>query len=153
MSYTWVNWMVVSIAVLVTVFGPKRLPAHENFFLWAITAAFAEAFDYLVAGTFNQYDYGPTPEIDISDVAQVVLVNPCLGLMLLNFWPERKAFPLKLLYWGIWIGGLILMELLWLRVGLIRYNDWSIWKSMMCYPLLFVVLRLSQLAYRRSLPK
>ncbi|KEO85156.1 CBO0543 family protein [Tumebacillus flagellatus] len=153
MTYSWVVWMVAGIGILYVVFAPKRLPAHECCFLVTFTSSFALVFDLIVGSVYDLYDYGKGGNVELLDIVQVAAINPSLGLALLNFWPRRDSFWIKLLYWGLWTGGLLLLEELWLHLGLLTYRDWSIWKSMLCYPFLFGVLRLGQSIYRGFLPK
>jgi hypothetical protein len=143
----WLVWVAVAISILVICFVPKRLPRHENFLIITFTASFAMVFDLIVGNIIDLYDYGD-PRVEYSDLAQIMIVNPAIGLLLLNYWPENKGKLHLLLYLLVAVGILLLFEVIWLKLGIMIYKGWSLGKSAFSYPFLFLILRLGQRAYR-----
>ncbi|WP_146200938.1 CBO0543 family protein [Tumebacillus permanentifrigoris] len=147
MDYRWVSWVAVAISILVIVFAPKRVPGHENFFILSFTSSFAFMFDLVVGNILDLYDYG-THRVEVLDLAQISIVNPAIGILLLNYWPERKGWWRVIGYLMLVVALLLCFELLWLKLDLMRYKGWSLLKSAISYPFLLTTLRIAQLTYR-----
>ena len=144
-------WVTALVWGLIAWLIPKRLPAHENYVIWWFTSAFALIFDLLVGSTWDLYDYGKSPEVDVVDLVGVACTNPAIAIFMLNVWPKRRwagiAFAAGM------IALLLALELLWLKLGFMRYKGWSIWYSLFCYPFLFATLHLNVYLYRRLLKR
>jgi hypothetical protein len=137
--------------VLIAWWIPKRLPAHENYVIWWFTAAFALLFDLLVGATFDLYDYGASEKVGLVDLAAISTANPAIAIVLLNYWPKRRGA--QLCYALAAIAVLFANELVWLKLGYLKFKGWTLWYSLLSYPVLFSILHLNLYFYRRLLKR
>ena len=145
-------WVAAVIWVGMAWAVPKRLPAHELYAICTFSCSFAFIFDLIFgAGQLDLYDYGVSGKIDVPDLAQVAVINPALAVLILNFMPQRMGW--RLLYLGGWTVVLLLHELLWVKLGVMRYKGWSIWWSLASYPVIYLTLILNLKFYRHLVAK
>jgi hypothetical protein len=142
-------WVTNIVSLLLAWLVPKRLSAHENYVIWWFTSAFALTFDLLVGSTWDLYDYGESPDVDVVDLVGVAVTNPAIAIVLLNLWPRR--WWSQILYAIGSIAVLLALEWVWLERGYMKYKGWSMWYSLISYPFLFAILHLNVYVYRRLL--
>lgn len=140
-----VLWAILSILLV------KRLSPVEKYAVWFFTMSFALLFDVFIGGTLDLYDYGGEGLIQWQDLVNISLVNPSLALLYLNYLPLRLSK--KLLYTAAWIVFLLGYELLFLKLGIMKYKGWSIWYSLLIYPFLFRTIIWNLRWFRRLLQK
>lgn len=134
--------------VSIACFTRKRLPAHERYAMIFFTAAFAMVFDLMFGLMFDLYDYGRSGNLNWEDMLQIMVANPAITLVFLNFLPKHLLS--QLLYVAGWVALLTATELIWYQFGGITYKGWNIWYSMLAYPGLLGVL-IGNLYYYRHL--
>lgn len=119
--------------------------------IWWFTAAFALLFDLLVGATFDLYDYGVSEKVGLVDLAVIATANPAIAIVLLNYWPKRRGA--QLWYALAAIAVLLALELLWVKLGYLKYKGWNQWYSLLSYPFIFSILHLNLYFYRRLLKR
>ncbi|WP_248927660.1 CBO0543 family protein [Paenibacillus hamazuiensis] len=132
--------LVITIVVLMllTYKMPKKLPP---LCLYA-AALFAVCFDTLIdfslnlqLGLFGYFSKG----IDIPGYFVIYIIYPLVNITFINFFPFDKGVSKQTLYIIAWSLLALGYEWLSLQVGILYYNQWSIWYSAIAYPVCLLI--------------
>jgi hypothetical protein len=143
MLYTYlVVYSTVILFWLVILLSKKNLSKLEMY----TTSFFALTFE-LVANIYLdlKYDlYGYFNEgPDWETLPSLILIFPAVNIIFLNFYPFSKRRTYQILY--ILICSIIgtLFEWVYLQTKYFYHNQWTLWLSFLCYPIIFYILVLN----------
>lgn len=122
-----------------------------------VTSLFATVFgllvDIVLATKYELYLLDE-PGIQIPPLIGQIALYFSASIITLNFFPFKKSFKWKIANILCLTIFVMAFEFLSFRVGFIKYNEWNMWYSALCYPFLiyFLVLhyRFFQWLVKRS---
>ena len=122
----------------------KKLSKSQIVNIWMFTIAFQQTFDIFVEFKYHGYWYFEKG-IEWKGLLPHLFIVPPVNLMFLNWYPSKKKPIIRLIYFVIFVGFILLYE----AVTLIRepwgyFHDgwWKLWLSAIVDPILLLVLLL-----------
>lgn len=130
----------VFVLLLVSIFMPKTLTPAEYYFTTLFAFIFNVTTDLIVNLQWNLYTYFHIG-IDFGEYLIIYVIGPCTNIIFLNYYPQKRGFPLKAAYILGWSLFSIFYEVfIGLPSGMIVYYHWKWWYSALAYPPIFIAL-------------
>ncbi|OLS40699.1 hypothetical protein BTR25_07315 [Bacillus sp. MRMR6] len=142
------------VFVLVAYKIPKKMKLYEMYATSIFATLFGLLVDTVLAVKYKLYILDK-PGIQIPPLVGQVIFYFTTSIILLNLFPFNKPVKWKLVYILCFSFLTVAFEFISYKFGLIKYNEWKIWYSALCYPFLILFLLLNfrffQWLVRRSL--
>jgi hypothetical protein len=117
-------------------FIPKQVSLRESIVIFPTVGYFAWIAHTLVGLMADLLDFGPTKDIEFADWALITFVPSLMAILYLNLMKTDKA----LLYALVWTIVSLLIELLLVQVGFMKYKGWNIEYSALFYVIAYLLL-------------
>jgi len=127
------------IFVLVALIIPKKMKLFEIY----VTSLFATFFglfvDTILAVKYRLYVLDK-PGVQIPPLVGQVILYSTTSIIVLNLFPFGKPIKWKVVFILCFTLLTVLFEFISFKFGFIKYNEWKIWYSAICYPFLIYFL-------------
>lgn len=125
------------IFVLVALIIPKKMKLFEIY----VTSLFATFFglfvDTILAVKYRLYVLDK-PGVQIPPLVGQVILYSTTSIIVLNLFPFGKPIKWKVVFILCFTLLTVLFEFISFKFGFIKYNEWKIWYSAICYPFQFI---------------
>lgn len=118
---------------------PKKVRTYEIYVTSLFAVVLGLLVDTVLAVKYKLYVLDKAG-VQIPPLIGQVVLYYATSVILLNFYPFDKRLRWKLAYVLFFTLLTVLFELVSLKFGFIKYNEWKIWYSAFCYPLLIFIL-------------
>lgn len=144
--------IIVTIGSIISViFMPKRISLLEMYNTAFFATFLAAITDMYLDFKLNFYGFF-TKGVNWSYLPIFVIVYPAAGILFLNFYPYHKPLINKMIYILACALLTTTLEYLALHTEVFYHNQWKLWYSVICYPIIFKILLLN-LRFIRKLSK
>ena len=127
------------ILVLVAYIIPKKVKLYEIYVTSLFSTLFGLLVDTVIAVKYQLYVLDK-PGIQIPPLIGQVVLYAATNIILLNLYPFNKPIKWRLIFIFCFSLLTIVFELISYKFGFIKYNEWKIWYSALCYPFLIYFL-------------
>lgn len=127
------------IFALVAYIIPKKMKLYEIYATSLFATLFGLLVDTVLAVKYKFYVLDKTG-IQIPPLIGQVILYWSTSIILLNFFPFGKQIKWKVVYILCFTLLTVAFEFISFKFGLIKYNEWKIWYSALCYPFLIYFL-------------
>ncbi|MGI8351658.1 hypothetical protein [Niallia circulans] len=113
--------------------------------IWAFTVAFQAGFDIYISFKYHGYWYFDKDAIEWIGLLPHLALVPPVNIIFLNWYPFKKSFIKRLIYFACWTIGILIYEVITLLPepwGYFHYGWWNVWISVMVDPVLLYILLL-----------
>jgi len=118
---------------------PKRLSKQKLYSTFGVLSAISLFTDITIGVVFDLFDYGTSPNIELSTHVIDATLAPLFGVVFANFMPrEVKPF---ILYWIGWVLVSTIFEWIIVHVGFMTYKGWTLFYSFIVYMAIFWFIR------------
>lgn len=120
----------------------KRLNINQVLHIWTFTIAFQAVTETYTDFKYHGYWYF-TKEINWWVLPAFTMLIPPVNIIFLNWYPFRQGLSKQILYILCWVIAITLYELIALLPepwGYFRHAWWSIWYSLLVYPVLLIAV-------------
>jgi hypothetical protein len=142
--------LTILCSLIVIFFVPKRLSKLELYTSSLFAAFLGTIADVYLDVKFDWYGFF-NKGADWHYIPILLFVYPAANILLLNFYPEHKRFTYKVLYILGFSCITLIFEYISLHTEIFYYNEWKLWYSAICYPFLYLILRLHLLLIREGI--
>lgn len=118
---------------------PKKMKGYEIYVTSIFATLFGLLVDTILAVKFKLYVLDK-PGVQFPPLIGQVVLYFSTNIILLNFFPFSKPLKWKVVYVLGFTLLTLLFEYLSYKIGFIKYNEWKIWYSALCYPFLILFL-------------
>ncbi|ASK64080.1 hypothetical protein CFK37_18930 [Virgibacillus phasianinus] len=137
------TFMIVACLVLITIayFIPKKMKWYEIYTTAVFMTLFGLIVDTVLAVKYKFYVLDQEG-VQIPALIGQILLYSSSTIIILNAFPYHKSKKSKLIYVICFSILSIIFEFIAVQFGFIKYNEWRIWYSALCYPFIisFVIL-------------
>ncbi|CAM3862275.1 CBO0543 family protein [Mesobacillus thioparans] len=127
------------ILALVAYMIPKKMKKYEIYATSIFAALFGLLVDTVLAIKYKFYVLDQ-PGVQIPPLVGQVILYSATSIILLNLYPYDKSIKSRVVYILTFAILAIAFELLSLHFGFIKYREWKLWYSALCYPFLICFL-------------
>jgi hypothetical protein len=127
------------IFVLVAYFIPKKMKSYEIYATSLFAVLLGLLVDMVLAVKYKLYVLDKAG-IQIPPLIGQVILYATASIILLNYYPYNKPIKWQIVYILIVTLITLAFEYLSLLFGFIKYNEWKMWYSALCYPFLIYLL-------------
>jgi uncharacterized membrane protein YczE len=146
------KWTVLVITILifntVVILMKKRLKISEIY----TTVTFGLLIDLLVdiyaSFRFKAWGFFEVEKVEFSAMLIILGIYPAAAAMIINWYPYKSVWWLKLCYLLGWTVFSTAYEWLTLKVGILWYKNWSLYYSFLIYPFIYYILILHVRIYQ-----
>jgi len=120
----------------------QRLSKTQIVHIWMFTIAFQQTFDLFVEFKYEGYWYFGKG-IDWVGLLPHIFLLPPVNMMFLNWYPFNKSTTIRLVYFIVFVGSILLYEALTLVPepwGFFHNGWWTLWHSAVADPILLLLL-------------
>lgn len=136
------------IFVVVAFIIPKKMKAYEIYVTTIFAVLFGLLVDIVLAVKYKLYVLDK-PGVQIPTLVGQVILYATASIMTLNLYPYQKSKTTKIIYILLVTVVTLAYEYLAFIYGFIKYNEWKIWYSALCYPFLIYFLVLHYRFFQR----
>lgn len=140
------------IFLLIAYLIPKKLKPYEIYATTLFATLFGLLVDIVIATKYQLYVLDK-PGIQIPPLIGQVVLYSTTNIILLNLYPYDKSKEWKAGYILLVTLFAVAFEYLSYKVGFIKYNEWKIWYSALCYPFLSYFLVIHYRFFKRLVEK
>ncbi|MDQ1143916.1 CBS domain containing-hemolysin-like protein [Bacillus sp. SORGH_AS 510] len=127
------------IFALVAYIIPKKMKPYEIYSTALFATLFGLLVDTVIAVKYKLYVLDK-PGIQIPPLIGQVVLYSTTSIILLNLYPFDKSKKWKIVYILCFTLLTVVFEYISFLFGFIKYYNWSIWYSALCYPFLIYFL-------------
>ncbi|MDQ0970808.1 hypothetical protein QFZ31_000686 [Neobacillus niacini] len=120
----------------------KQLTKNQIVHIWAFTIVFQGLFDLYIDQKYQGYWYF-SKDVDWSSLPALTLLVPPINMMFLNWYPFTSPLLKRVLYYIYWLVFMVIYEVIALFPepwGYFYYGWWKLWYSVICDPILLIIL-------------
>ncbi len=147
-SQTIFMYISCFIFVLTAYKIPKKMKPYEIYVTSLFAVLFGLIVDLVLAVKYKLYVLDD-PGIQINPLIGQVVLYWTASIITLNLYPFDQSKTKKFIYVSILTLLTVAFELLSSLFGFIKYNEWKIWYSVLCYPFLIMFLVLHFKLFQR----
>jgi hypothetical protein len=125
--------------ILVAYLIPKKLKRYELYATSLFAIAFGLLVDTVLAVKYKLYILDD-PGVQIPPLIGQVILYAGTNIMVLNLYPFDKPIIWRVIHIVGFTIFALLFEFISFKVGFIKYNEWNLWYSALCYPFLTYLL-------------
>jgi len=132
--------VLVLIINLIALLVPKRQTKIEMFSVGMFAILFAVLTDIFLTLKFHLYWYF-VPEVNAKALIPVFGLKAQMAILFINYFPLSSPLYKKIIYMLGWSVFSVVFE--WVTVyiaGILHYNGWTIWHSVLAYPIILTVI-------------
>lgn len=127
------------ILIIIAYFIPKKLKLYEIYTTSTFAALFGLFVDSILAVKYKFYVLDKAG-IQIPALIGQVILYSTTSVIILNTFPYNKTIKYKIIHVISYSMLTVIFEALAWKFGFIKYNEWKIWYSAVCYPFLILLL-------------
>ncbi|AST91182.1 MULTISPECIES: hypothetical protein [Sutcliffiella] len=127
------------IFALVAYFIPKKMKPYEIYVTTLFAIVFGLLVDMVLAVKYQFYVLDQ-PGVQIPALIGQVILYGATSIILLNVYPFNKSVKSQLVFILCFTFITLVFEFLSFTFGFIKYNEWKMWYSALCYPFLIYFL-------------
>jgi hypothetical protein len=127
------------IFLLVAYNIPKKMKPYQIYVTTIFAIAFGLLVDTILAVKYKFYVLDK-PGVQIPPLIGQVILYGTTSVILLNLYPFNKSKKRKMVFIVCFTLITIVFEFLSYKAGFIKYNEWKMWYSALCYPFLIYFL-------------
>jgi len=127
------------VFALVAFFIPKKMKPYEIYVTTLFAIVFGLLVDMVLAVKYKLYVLDK-PGVQIPPLIGQVILYGATNIILLNFYPFKKSNIWKIVYILCFTFITVVFEFISFTFGFIKYNEWKMWYSALCYPFLIYFL-------------
>lgn len=129
------------IFALVAYMVPKKMKRYEIYATSIFAALFGLLVDTVLAIKYKFYVLDQ-PGVQLPPLVGQIILYSATSIIVLNLYPYKRSIKWRILYIFTVALLAIAFELLSLHFGFIKYKEWRLWYSALCYPFLsyFLIL-------------
>lgn len=124
---------------LVAYFIPKKMKPYEIYVTTLFAILFGILVDTVLAIKYQLYVLDQ-PGVQIPSLIGQVILYGATSIILLNLYPFNKSVKSQLVFILCFTFITLVFEFLSFTFGFIKYNEWKMWYSALCYPFLIYFL-------------
>lgn len=133
--------------VLAAYIIPKKMKPYEIYTTTIFATLFGLLVDTVIAVKYKAYVLDK-PGIQIPPLIGQVALYSSTSILLLNLFPYDKSIKRKVVFIIGFSVCTVVFEFISYKFGFIKYHEWKIWYSAMCYPFLIISLLLHYKFFR-----
>ncbi|MGP4040931.1 CBO0543 family protein [Gracilibacillus sp. D59] len=118
---------------------PKKMKLYEIYATSLFATTFGLLVDTVLAVKYKLYVLDKSG-IQLPPLIGQVILYSATSIILLNFFPFDKSIKWKVVYILCFALLAVAFEFISFKFGFIKYNEWKIWYSALCYPFLIYFL-------------
>ncbi|UFT99590.1 hypothetical protein KO561_01025 [Radiobacillus kanasensis] len=147
-------FMVVASIVLslIAYLIPKKLKWYEIYTTSSFAVLFGLLVDTILAVKYKIYVLDKAG-IQIGPLIGQVIMYSTTSAIILNTFPYNRPVKYKIIYILCFSFLTVILETIALKCGFIKYNEWKMWYSALCYPFLIYFLVLHLKFFQRIVKK
>jgi hypothetical protein len=127
------------LLALIAYIIPKKMKPYEIYTTSLFAIAFGLIVDTVIAVKYKLYVLDE-PGIQIPALLAQVILYSSTSIILLNLYPYDKSLKWKAVHIIGFTLFALAFEYISYEVGFIKYNEWNMWYSAICYPFLVYFL-------------
>jgi len=127
------------ILALIAYIIPKKMKLYEIYATSLFATLFGLLVDTVLAVKYKLYVLDKSG-IQIPPLIGQVILYFATSIIILNFFPFEKPIKSKVIYTLCFSLLTVAFEFISFKFGFIKYNEWKIWYSALCYPFLIYFL-------------
>ncbi|SET46736.1 hypothetical protein SAMN05216389_1126 [Oceanobacillus limi] len=134
--FVYVASLVLALLAFLT---PKKMKPYEIYATTLFATLFGLLVDTVLAVKYKLYILDK-PGVQIPPLIGQVILYSSTSIILLNLFPFGKSIKRKVVYILCFTLLTLAFEYISFKIGFIKYNEWKIWYSALCYPFLIYFL-------------
>ncbi|MFJ7726149.1 hypothetical protein ACIQXV_08270 [Neobacillus sp. NPDC097160] len=120
----------------------KRLTPNQIVHIWMFTIAFQMNFDFYVDMEYHGYWYF-TQNADLKELPTNIALVPPVNMIFLNFFPFHKRITKKVIFFILFLIGILIYEVIALLPepwGYFHFGWWNLGHSLIFDPILLLIV-------------
>jgi hypothetical protein len=138
------KWTVLIITILifnsVVILMKKRLKISEIYATVTFGLVFNLLVDIYANFRFKLWGFFEVEKIEFSTILIILGIYPAAAVMIINWYPFKSVWRLKLCYLLGWAVFSTAYEWLTLKVGILWHIHWNLFYSFLIYPFIYYIL-------------
>lgn len=124
---------------LVAYIIPKKMKPYEIYATTLFAIVLGLLVDTVLAVTYKLYVLDK-PGIQIPPLIGQIILYGASSIIILNFYPFHRSINRRIVYILCLTLLTVVFEFISYKFGFIKYNEWKLWYSAICYPFLIYFL-------------
>ncbi|PWW32242.1 hypothetical protein DFO73_101505 [Cytobacillus oceanisediminis] len=146
------KWGFLTISILlfnlVATLIKKRLKTSEIYTTVIFGLLVSSLVDVYASFRYNAWGFFEVEKAELSAILILLGIYPAATIMIINWYPYKCTWNLKLTYLMGWAIFSTLYEWLTIKSGVIWHNNWNLFYSFVMYPFIYYLLILHVKVYR-----
>ncbi|MFD0825877.1 hypothetical protein ACT8ZR_09380 [Neobacillus sp. M.A.Huq-85] len=136
--------LIIAIIIVnfIAFYTNTRLTANQIVHIWTFTIAFQMNFDFYIDMEYKGYWYF-TKNADWKELPTNIMLVPPVNMIFLNFFPFQKRIIKKVIFFIVFLIGMLIYEVIALLPepwGYFHFGWWNLGYSVILDPILLLIL-------------